>query len=336
MRPYVFLFFIVVLNWLSACVAPTVKESAKLSAEAEATLKEDATTYFEAIAESDIDVEKYKDRIALGKKLYFEKRLSVNNTISCNSCHAIDRFGVDNEPTSPGHDGTRGGRNSPTVLNASLHFAQFWDGRAENVEEQALGPILNPIEHGLASAEEAMKKIDTEEYRAMFRKSFSEEKESFTYKNVGRAIGAFERTLLTPSRFDDYLAGDSSALKLQEKLGLRSFMDAGCITCHAGVSIGGDSYQMLGAVNPYPSKDLGRYEVTKQEWDKLLFKVPGLRNVEKTYPYFHDGSITTLRKAIELMAHHQLDVKLENNQVDNIEAFLKSLTAKKLPVVNEL
>jgi cytochrome c peroxidase len=297
--------------------------------EAEKALLNEAKITFQSIQGPLIDVEKNADLIALGKKLYFEKALSINNTISCNSCHMLDKYGVDNEATSPGHDGTRGGRNSPTSYYAALHFKQFWDGRAADVEEQALGPILNPIEHGLKSEADAMKKINTPEYMAEFKKAFGSDT-AFTYKNVGVAIGAFEKTLMPRSRFDDYLDGDWKALNDQEKKGLKSYIDIGCTQCHAGVALGGTSFRKLGEVEPYETKDEGRFEVTKKNRDKFKFKVPGLRNVEKTYPYFHDGSIKTLDEAIKLMAWHQLGEKIEDAEVADIKAFLSSLTAKEL------
>ena len=267
--------------------------------------------------------------ISLGKKLYNEKKLSINDTISCNSCHKLDAFGVDNEPTSPGHDGTRGDRNSPTVYNAALHFAQFWDGRAANVEEQAIGPILNPIEHGLASEADALNKLKAAGYEAEFEKAFAN-KNSFTYKNIGVAIGAYEKTLLTPSRFDDYLKGDIHALTPLERKGLSKFIEVGCTTCHNGVAIGGNSYQKLGVAEEYPTKDVGRFAITKDESDKQVFKVPSLRNIEKTHPYFHDGSLKTLDEVIPVMAKHQLGVELTSEDVSDIKAFLTSLTAKEL------
>lgn len=287
-------------------------------------LLKQAQGVFQPLPETMIDKDKNADKIALGKKLYFEKKLSINDTISCSSCHNLDTYGVDNEKTSPGHDGTRGGRNSPTSLNAALQFRQFWDGRAKDVEEQALGPILNPIEHGLPNAKAAMKKINTAEYQAMFKKAGLK----FTYNNVGVAIGAFERTLMTPSRFDDFLKGDVFALDEQERKGLKKFMQVGCTSCHGGVDIGGTSYQKLGVVKKYPTKDLGRYEVTKKRRDKYKFKVPALRNVAKTHPYLHDGSIPTLDEMIDVMAEYQLGKKLVREDIENIKAFLSSTTAK--------
>lgn len=305
-----------------AAVGCTSKKATKEDME----LLKQAQGQFQSLPETLIDKEKNADKIELGKKLYFEKKLSINDTISCNSCHNLKTFGVDNEKTSPGHDGTRGGRNSPTSLNAAMHFRQFWDGRAADVEEQALGPILNPIEHGLPDAKAAMKKINTDEYQAMFKKAGLD----FTYKNVGVAIGAFERTLITPSRFDDFLKGDVFALNDQERKGLKKYMEIGCTSCHGGAPMGGTSYQKLGVVKKYPTKDTGRHEVTKKRRDKFKFKVPGLRNVAKTAPYLHDGSIATLDEAIDMMAEYQLGKKLVREDIENIKAFLSSTTAKEV------
>ncbi len=286
---------------------------------------------FKPLPVSIIDVEKNRDLIALGKKLYFEKKLSVNNSMSCNTCHNLETFGVDNESTSPGHEKKRGDRNSPTVLNAALHFRQFWDGREPDVEAQALGPILNPVEMGMPNKNAVMDKLKREQdYVEMFARAFPGSSKPMKYVNVGKAIGAFERTLLTPSRFDDYLKGDIHALSEKERRGLNQFMEVGCTSCHSGVAIGGDSYQMLGAVNEYKTHDKGRYNVTKNKDDMYFFKVPSLRNVVHTGPYFHDGSIKTIEEAIRLMGHHQLDVKLTKEQIEDIKAFLDSTTAKKV------
>lgn len=296
--------------------------------------KVDAATLkllFEPLPDSIIDEKKNATLIKLGKMLYMDPRLSVNDKISCNSCHQLNKFGVDNEPTSPGHEGKRGNRNSPTTLNAALHIAQFWDGRAQDVEEQALGPILNPVEMGMPTDEgvaviSKLKKID--EYKDLFPQAFKDEKEPFTYKNVGKAIGAFERTLLTPSRFDDYLKGDEDALTADEKRGLKKFVHIGCATCHNGVAIGGNSFKKLGLVEPFETADMGRYEVTGIETDKQVFKVPSLRNITKTGPYFHDGSVETLDEAIRLMAKHQLGQQVGDGFIRDVKAFLGSLTWK--------
>lgn len=272
---------------------------------------------------------KEEAKIRLGKKLYNDTILSETKTISCNSCHRLDRYGVDGEPTSPGHDGTRGSRNSPTTFNAALHFKQFWDGRANDVEEQALGPVLNPVEMAMPEEKVVLQRLkDSAEYPKLFAEAFPDEAEPITFKNMGRAIGAFERQLITPSRFDAYLSGDEAALTEQEKKGLQTFVTVGCIACHNGATIGGQMYQKLGLVKPYDTKDLGRFSLTKKEEDKFFFKVPSLRNISKTEPYFHDGSVKTLEEAVTLMGRHQLGRELSEGDVQSIVAFLHSLTGE--------
>lgn len=267
------------------------------------------------------------EKIELGRRLFYEPRISISRKLSCNSCHGLTTFGVDNEATSVGHDGQRGARNSPTVYNAALHFAQFWDGRAPTVEEQAKGPVLNPIEMGMPSAD-VVDEIITgiPGYGPLFVAAFPGQDDPITYDNFAKAIGAFERRLVTPSRFDAFLGGQTDALSDAEVAGLATFMDTGCPTCHMTATVGGQMYQKLGLVHPFETKDLGRYDVTKQDADKYFFKVPSLRNVEKTGPWFHDGSVTTLSQAIELMGWHQLGKKLEPADVQSIETFLKTLT----------
>lgn len=295
---------------------------------ADEKLKVLALEHFQPIPESLIDQSKYKDLIHLGQKLFFETRLSINNKISCNTCHNLKKHGVDNQSTSVGHAGEKGGRNSPTVYNASLHIAQFWDVRAQDLEAQALGPILNPVEMGMPNAQAVVDKISNiTEYKELFKKAEIE----LNYVNIGKAIGAFEKTLLTPSRFDDFLKGDLKVLSELEKKGLKRFIDIGCITCHNGPGVGGGMYMKLGVVNEYKTKDLGRYNVTKEEDDKYVFKVPSLRNIVHTGPYFHDGSIDSLDKVIPIMAHHQLGEKVSADDIKEIKAFLGSLSAKKLP-----
>jgi len=304
--------------------------SSKWSAEQNKALLNEAKDNFEELNTNQINQVKFSDRIELGKKLYFEKKLSANGTLSCNSCHNLDNYGVDNEPTSPGFDGTRGGRNSPTVYNSAIHLAQFWDGRAKDVEEQALGPLLNPIEHGLKDKKQTMKILADAGYKPLFKKAFKGYKYPFTFKNIGKAIGAFEKTLMTPTRFDDFLAGDTSILSSSEKRGLSKFIEVGCVNCHNGMGIGGETYQKLGLEVPYPTQDKGRFDVTKDEDDMHVFKVPSLRNVVKTYPYFHDGHVKSLTQAIKIMGKHQLNAKLTNREISDIKSFLGSLTAKEL------
>jgi cytochrome c peroxidase len=266
----------------------------------------------------------------LGRMLFFDKRLSRDNDLSCNSCHHLDQFGVDNEPTSVGAKGQRGRRNSPTVFNAAGHFTSFWDGRAGNVEEQAKGPILNPAEMAMpdaAAVVTVLQKIPG--YAAAFRDAFPGEASPITYDNVGRAIGAFERKLVTPSRWDRYLAGDHRALTAEEVTGLKLFTDLGCMTCHTGEFVGGSMFQKAGIAAPWPNqKDQGRYEVTKLDSDRMLFKVPSLRNVAKTGPYFHDGSAATLEEAIEMMARHQIGEELSASDVKSIASWLGALTGE--------
>ena len=267
-------------------------------------------------------------KIALGKRLYLDPQLSKDGTVSCNSCHNLKTFGVDNEPTSPGHKGQRGGRNSPSSFNAALHATQFWDGRAATVEKQALGPILNPIEMAMPSEAAVIERLKKDKsYPTEFSAAFPGEKDPVTYANVGNAIGAFERTLITPSRFDEFLKGKDDALTPAEKKGAQLFVQTGCTACHLGATLGGMMFQKLGLVKPYPTKDLGRFEVTKNETDKMVFKVPSLRNGAKTGPYFHDGSVKTLNEAVSIMAEYQLGKKLTPEQVGEIVTFLNSLTA---------
>jgi len=275
------------------------------------------------------------EKIALGKKLYYDKRLSKNETISCNDCHNLETYGVDNEATSKGDDGEFGDRNSPTVLNAALHFVQFWDGRAEDVEEQAGGPVLNPIEMGIPDEDfliERLSKID--EYGQMYANAFPGEDKPLSYVNTQKAIGAFERTLLTPSPFDDFLNGDYSALSDDQKAGLKSFMEVGCTTCHTGSLLGGNMYHKFGLFSDYwehtgsEKVDEGRFAETGNEVDKFMFKVPSLRNVEKTFPYYHDGSVDNMNEAIQIMAITQLNKDLTDIEVKNIGEFLKSLTGE--------
>ncbi len=273
------------------------------------------------------------EKVALGKSLYFDNILSVDNVQSCNTCHNLDTYGVDNMPTSKGDKGKFGTRNSPTTFNAAFHVAQFWDGREPDVEAQAGGPVLNPVEMGMPSEEEVIKKLsNVKKYQEMFAKAFPEEKNPITYDNMKKAIGAFERKLVTHSKFDEYVSGKTDALTDQEKQGLQTFIDAGCTACHSGPLLGGQLFQKFGIYGDYWTEtkskniDNGRYDVTKKEEDKYVFKVPSLRNIEKTYPYFHDGSVADLKDAVRIMAKLQSNKNLTDKQVDDIVVFLKTLT----------
>ncbi|WP_061247530.1 cytochrome-c peroxidase [Leptospira noguchii] len=281
--------------------------------------------------------------ILLGEKLYFEKRLSANDTQSCNSCHNVvgKAPGVDNLPTSPGAFGKNGVRNSPTVLNAGFHIAQFWDGRAKDLKEQAKGPILNPVEMAMPSASEVEKKIgQIPEYQELFAKAYPDSltkensntltrMQKITYDNITGAIAAFERTLKTQDRFDDFQKGNHNALSAVEQEGLEKFITTGCITCHVGPLLGGNSFRKLGQVNPYEnSSDRGRQDLTKNSSDAFMFKVPSLRNVAITGPYFHDGKVASLEEAVKKMAHLQLGKDLSDSDTKLIVTFLKTLTDK--------
>lgn len=266
-------------------------------------------------------------KVALGKMLYFEPRLSKSSVVSCNSCHNLATAGVDNLPTSMGHLAQFGPRNSPTVLNAGLQVAQFWDGRAATLEDQAKGPILNPLEMAMPDVDMVLSRIETiPAYREAFARAFPDDPKPITYDNVARAIAAFERTLLTPSRFDRFLSGQADALTPREQQGLTLVIEKGCVACHNGVGAGGGIYQKFGLKDRYEySDDRGRFHVTQREEDQFLFKVPMWRNVTRTAPYFHDGSIWDLKEAIRIMGRLQLGTRLNEDEVELIAAFLHSL-----------
>lgn len=269
------------------------------------------------------------EKVTLGRMLYYDPRLSRSQDISCNSCHLLSKYGQDSEATSPGDRGQRGVRNSPTVYNAALQFAQFWDGRAKDVEEQAKGPVLNPIEMAMPSEEAVLVVLRSiPGYVDAFAKAFPASIEPITYDNMAKAIGVFERQLMTPSRFDAFMAGDTAALTPAEVKGLKTFVDTGCITCHMGPAVGGTMYQKMGLVKPYPTQDPGRFDVTGLEQDRGVFKVPMLRNIEKTGPYFSDGSIDTLESAVSIMAEYQLGKQLSAEENASIRTFLSVLTGE--------
>ena len=269
------------------------------------------------------------EKITLGRMLYYEPRLSLSEQISCNSCHELDRYGVDGEPTSEGHEGHRGARNSPSVYNAALHIAQFWDGRAADVEAQAKGPVLNPIEMAMPAEAEVIARLKAiPGYAPLFAAAFPGATDPISFDDMALAVAAFERKLMTPGPFDAFLGGDDAALTPEQRAGLATFMDTGCITCHNGATVGGQMFQKLGLVEPYPTEDVGREKVTGNPADRFVFKVPSLRNVAKTGPWFHDGSITDLNEAIRRMGRHQLGKQLSDETIASIRVFLESLTGK--------
>ena len=267
--------------------------------------------------------------VELGKKLFFDPRLSRSGFISCNSCHNLSMGGTDNIKTSIGHNWQRGPINSPTVLNSSMNVAQFWDGRAKDLQEQAGGPIANPGEmaftHELAI--DVLASIPA--YRSEFRQVFGQDK--LTIEQVTRAIAAFEEVLVTPgSRFDQWLMGKKSALSKDELAGYQLFKSSGCIACHNGPAVGGNTFQKMGVVEPYKTAMTaqGRSAVTGKDADRFNFKVPTLRNVELTYPYFHDGEAATLTQAVDVMGRLQLGRTFAPDENAQLVAFLKTLTGK--------
>jgi cytochrome c peroxidase len=266
-------------------------------------------------------------RVDLGRKLFFDPRLSRSGFISCNSCHNLSMGGSDNLQTSIGHNWQRGPINSPTVLNSSMNVAQFWDGRAKDLKEQAGGPIANPGEmastHVLAV--DVLRSIPA--YAAEFERVYGSP--GVDIDRVTTAIAAFEETLVTPdARFDRWLRGDDAALGAQELAGYELFKDSGCAGCHRGPAAGGTSFQRMGLVKPYPTRNpaIGRAAVTGLEIDRMSFKVPTLRNVELTYPYFHDGAARTLEEAVATMGELQVGRSFAPEEIAQIVAFLKSLT----------
>jgi len=272
------------------------------------------------------------DLVALGKALFFDPRLSDSHSISCNTCHQIGLGGVDMLPTSIGHKWQRGSRNAPTVLNAVFNTAQFWDGRAADLKEQAGGPIENPVEMATTHEHviEVLKAVPG--YAPMFKAAFPKDNEPITIRNVVVAIAAFEATLITPDApFDKFLRGDAAALTTEQKEGLRLFLDKGCASCHNGMNLGGGMYAPFGVVEKpgadiLPAADKGRFQVTKTADDEYVFKVPTLRNIELTPPYFHSGQAWDLKQAVGVMATSQLGEHLTDAEIGKVTAFLRSLT----------
>lgn len=340
MKTIYYLFISIVFISLSSCNEEVKKETVS---EADKDLLTSAKTYFAPLPliAKNPDNPKTKKKIALGHKLYFDTQLSKDQTISCNSCHNLATYGVDNEVTSIGDDGGRGDRNSPTVLNAALHATQFWDGRAADVEEQAGMPILNPVEMAIPDEAFLVERLKQDsEYPVLFEEAFPEDEDPLTFSNISLSIALFERELLTPSPFDDYLKGDYNAISPEAKKGLQEFIEVGCITCHSGALVGGNLFQKFGVYGNYweytggDSTDTGRFKETQVEADKYMFKVPSLRNVAETHPYFHDGSVSDLKEVIGIMAKAELNKDLSPEQVNNIYQFLESLSSPE-PVKKE-
>lgn len=286
-------------------------------------------------------------KVELGYALFHDPRLSIDNTVSCASCHSLETGGVDNHQYSHGVEERLGGVNAPTVYNAVYNFVQFWDGRAKTLAEQAAGPPLNPVEMASTSFDEIVAKLQGDKrYTEMFQTLYPEQ--GITEATITDAIEEFERTLITPnSQFDRWLLGDNEALTAEELRGYELFKENSCATCHVGVNLGGESYELMGLRRHYfeergmelTEEDNGRYKQTQQERDRHRFKVPGLRNVELTWPYYHDGSRVTMDEAVRDMALYQCDVELADADVEAIVAFLRTLTGEyngeKLTTTNE-
>lgn len=264
-------------------------------------------------------------KAALGKKLFFDTQLSRDNTINCATCHNLEDGGDDGLVHSFGINGQQGTRNSPTVFNAVFNFRQFWDGRAKDLQAQASGPIENPVEMGY-NFPDLIKRLKKTPYKMEFSQIY---KDGITKANITDAIAEYEKTLITPNApFDKYLRGDKQALTQEQKKGYELFKEKGCIVCHQGVNVGGNMYNKFGIFADAKNKDLGRYDITHNEADKYSFKVPSLRNIAKTAPYFHDGRTYSLKAAVVAMAYYQLGRKVSNKEIDAIVAFLNSLTGE--------
>lgn len=305
-------------------------------------LRETARGLFEPIPSTPPKIEGVEstaERVDLGRMLYFEPRLSESHAISCNSCHLVGLGGVDLQPTSIGHKWQRGSRNAPTVLNAIFNTAQFWDGRAKDLQEQAGGPLVNPIEMGTTEAHVVEQLKGIPGYVELFQKAFPDEQTPITFANIRAVIALFEARLLTPhAPFDRWLEGDDKAMSAKQVEGLRLFIDEGCASCHNGINVGGNMYAPFGVVEKpgadiLPPTDKGRFMVTKTPSDEYVFKVPTLRNIALTPPYFHSGQVWDLRQAVAVMGADQLGIELTADQVDKITAFLESLTGEQPQVV---
>jgi cytochrome c peroxidase len=300
---------------------------------ADATLREDALALFEPIPEAP-DPAPDPAAVELGKALFFEPRLSEGHNISCNTCHNLGTGGADLSPVSLGHRWQKGGRNSPTVLNAAYNTAQFWDGRAADLTEQAGGPMVNPVEMGSTQEHVVEQLKGIPGYLPLFAAAFPEDPDPVNFPNAEAAIAAFEQTLITPNApFDRFLRGDDAAMTEEQQAGLRTFIDQGCAACHNGVNLGGNSYQPFGVVEKpdwtvLPPDDKGRFQVTRAEEDAYVFRVPTLRNIALTPPYFHSGSVWDLNLAVGVMGTAQLGASLDAAQEASIVAFLDSLTGE--------
>lgn len=273
------------------------------------------------------------EKIALGKAMFFDPRVSASGVLSCNSCHNLATGGDDNHESSIGHGWQKGPRNAPTVLNAVFNIAQFWDGRADDLKAQAKAPIQAAVEMANTPGQLIATLKSMPQYVEWFNSAFPGEADRVTFENVARAIEAFEATLVTPAPFDAFLNGDDAAMTSEQKQGLTLFMDKGCSSCHGGINVGGEGYYPFGLVEKpstdvLPENDKGRFAVTHEADDSYVFRVAPLRNVALTAPYFHSGKVWDLKQAVAIMGTTQLGQELTEKEVDLLVAFLNSLTGK--------
>lgn len=338
------------LTAVSLLALPALAQDAALMDDAE--LRDQAAAVFEPIPDQLTEIKKnYEtpeivpitpERVELGKVLFFDPRMSKSGLISCQTCHNVGLGGVDGLPTSVGHGWQAGPRNAPTMLNAVFNIAQFWDGRAPDLAEQAKGPLQASVE--MSNTPELL--IETlnsmPPYVEMFQTAFPGDNDPVNFDNFALAVEAFEATLLTPnSAFDQFLKGDDSAMNDQEKRGLQAFMETGCIACHAGINVGGQDYHPFGVVakpgaEVLPAGDTGRFEVTQTANDEYVFRAAPLRNIALTAPYFHSGAVWDLKEAVQIMSSSQIGTELTPEQVDDIVAFLHTLTGDQPQVVHPI
>jgi cytochrome c peroxidase len=312
---------IAMLAIVIATAAPTSKEAPAVSERVEPIKPLPQTVK--------LDVKK----VALGKKLFHDPILSRDNSVSCASCHSLAKGGTDRRAKSIGIDGAEGPINAPTVFNSGFNFKQFWDGRAQSLEEQVEGPLQAAAEMGSKWDDVLRKLRASPEYASAFKVAYAD---GVQRENVKNAIAEFERSLVTPNaRFDKYLRGDDSAITAREKSGYKKFKDFGCISCHQGVNVGGNMFETLGTMEDYfaargsiTKVDLGRFNVTGKDKDKFVFKVPSLRNVALTAPYFHDGSAQSLEDAVKVMTQFQLGQSPTEEDIAELVDFLKTLTGE--------
>ncbi len=312
---------------------------------AEEGLLKQSQTMFEPIPQQPLALEGNPltaEKIALGKMLYFDPRLSASQLISCQTCHNVGLAGVDLQETSVGHGWQKGPRNAPTVHNAVFNLAQFWDGRAKDLAEQAKGPVQASVEMNNTPEQVLLTLNSIHGYVQLFEAAFPQAKPAVSFDNMAKAIEAFEATLITPnSPFDNYLRGDEAALTAAQKQGLKLYVDKGCASCHSGVNLGGQGYYPFGVVavpdsKVRPEADLGRFQVSNTASDKYVFRAPALRNVALTQPYFHSGKVWSLQAAVAIMGSSQLGIELTKEESQQIAAFLESLNGEMPEVVHPI